>query len=129
MAKLLIDVIDAASTLGQTSRVQIIPFSTYSNPRVHIEDNEGKEAIKQKIDDFEYQYSNTEVSNALRKANESLVRNSRTVAGQIQVPQCVILFTDGQPDQPNKTEAMLKSLMDRGVYVTIIGKYMYLQRS
>ena len=61
---------------------------------------------------------------ALRLADELLHNSTRLIGSDVSAAQAVMLFTDGQAREADKALAVLKSLMDRGIYAIMIGKSM-----
>ena len=144
MLRLLIAAIDSHSTLSVTSRAAIINYSNTAVLEINLSQQLDKNAILHAIDtSITYQRGDaTDIRTAANLARDVLANNTRTVSGSIRATQAVILFTDGKQtvrvsgilpsqeeldqlliDTENELVATLHGMMDQGVHVTMIGKY------
>ncbi len=93
-AQLFVDLCDE----GSDSRISVMPFNTQVNENAFysVSTEEGRNAIKQKISEIEYTYSNssgTDLGRALLAA-VNLIKNG----GDKNKKDLILLFTDGQTE-------------------------------
>ena len=143
MLRLMVAAIDSNSTLSATSRVAVITYSNRAIIEVNLEQNWNKAAILNEIDTgiVYHRGSDNDMRTAVKLAQDVLANNTRTVNNGINATQAVIVFTDGKQtvrapgmiltdaewgqliaDTNNDLQATLYGLMDKRVYVTMIGK-------
>ena len=122
MVRLLIQSIDSYSTIGVTSRVAIINYSSTVEVVADLSEKLNKDQLLSLINNGAIVYfgKGTEMFRAVEEANELFLANVRIVSGSIQATQAMILFTDGRVIVP--PVALFITLMDRGVHVILIGK-------
>ena len=129
MVRLLIESIDSYSTIGVTSRVAIINYSTAVKVVVDFSENLNKNELLALIDDgaIEHYKRATFMTSAVLMAMNLLKQNIRYVSGDITATQAVILFTDGQASiesqQTHTLSDLLKQLVGRDqAHVMMVGK-------
>ena len=130
MVRLLIESIDSYSTIGVTSRVAIINYSTDVILEVDLSENLNKNELLALIDAGAIKYlgENTRMYSALLLTTKLLKDNIRYVSGDITATQAVIMFTDGVPTielrQTVPVWYLLEAMIGRDrVHVILVGKY------
>ena len=125
MTRRLTDVIHAASELGKTSRLGMFRFGAEVRQLLDLAENANYndvDGVIQRLLQLSLAGS-TPMFDVTSQAAAMFDRNVRQIGDGYIASRTLILFTDGRPDQgTDKTFNVLKSLMDKGIHVVMIGK-------
>jgi|GEM_PF-4542109 len=109
------ELVDAFTISPDDARFGLVQFASQDWGTRHLRLSGDTTALKHTIDSIRQLKGYTDIEEGLRLARTELQDNART-----GVPQAVILFTDGQHNQPGDVYAEAEELHDAGIIVLAV---------